>query len=126
MTKRLTRREVLKQSAIVSAVVAFPFIHYRYADAGEIDPAVVRKFGASLKGRLMLPGDRGYAAASQGWHIKIEETRDFLCQLFATATNAGPLSASIWRTCSDHGDLRSGVHVRSVGATSPVAFSAAN
>jgi len=68
---KLTRRELLKRGALSGAALAVPFIHYRYANAaGGIDPAVVKKFGASLKGRLILPGDREYDSARKLWNLR--------------------------------------------------------
>jgi hypothetical protein len=69
MAKHLTRRELLKQSAIAGAALSVPFIHHRYAlAAGEIDPATTKRFGASLKGRLIVPGDAGYNSARRVWN----------------------------------------------------------
>lgn len=56
---------------------------------------------------------------SQSWDVKNEKVRNLLCQLFWIATNAEGLFPSIWQW-SPHGNLRSGVHVRSVCATNPV------
>ena len=74
MTKHFTRRELLKQGAIAGAALSVPFIHHRYAHAaGEIDPAITKSFGASLKGRLIVPGDAEYNSARRVWNWRYDE-----------------------------------------------------
>lgn len=70
MAGHITRRELLKRGALASAALTVPFIHCRYAHAGEIDPASVKKFGASLKGHLILPGDKEYESARRLWRVR--------------------------------------------------------
>ena len=59
-----TRREFIKRSAAVAMALA---VSKPWARSGfgrsELDPAVVKKFGASLSGQLVLPSDRSYDAA---------------------------------------------------------------
>jgi FAD/FMN-containing dehydrogenase len=74
MNKYLTRRELLKQGASVGAALAVSFIHHRYAHAaGEIDPAITKRFGSSLKGRLIVPGDAEYNSARRVWNWRYDE-----------------------------------------------------
>jgi FAD/FMN-containing dehydrogenase len=74
MVKHPTRRELLKGAAVASAALAVPFIHHRYADAaGEIDPAITKRFGSNLKGRLIVPGDAEYNSARRVWNWRYDE-----------------------------------------------------
>ncbi len=60
-----TRREFIKRSAAVGMAFAVskPWARLGFGAGSKLDPAVVKKFGASFKGRLVLPGDRSYDAA---------------------------------------------------------------
>ena len=60
-----TRREFIKRSAAVGIAFAVskPWASLGLASGADLDPAVVRKFGAALKGRLLLPSDPSYDAA---------------------------------------------------------------
>ncbi len=60
-----TRREFIKRSAAVGMALAVskPWAHLGLGAGSELDPAVVKKFGASLNGRLVPPGDSSYDAA---------------------------------------------------------------
>jgi FAD/FMN-containing dehydrogenase len=60
-----TRREFIKHNTAVGLVLAFskPWARLSFGGGSELDPAVVKKFGASLKGRLILPGDVAYDGA---------------------------------------------------------------
>jgi FAD/FMN-containing dehydrogenase len=70
----MTRRDLLKRgAAIAGAALSVPFIHYSFADAGNIDPATVKKFGASLKGRLVLPGDADYEQERRVWNARFDK-----------------------------------------------------
>jgi len=74
MAKHLTRRELLRQGAIATAALSIPFIHHRYAHAaGEIDPAITKRFGSSLKGHLIAPGDAEYNSARRVWNWRYDE-----------------------------------------------------
>ena len=74
MVKHPTRRELLKGAAVASAALAVPFIHHRYADAaGKIDPAITKRFGSNLKGRLIVPGDAEYNSARRVWNWRYDE-----------------------------------------------------
>jgi len=75
MDKHITRRELLKRGAIAgAAALSAPFIHHRHAQAaGVIDPAAARSFGASLKGRLIVPGDAEYDAARRVWNRRYDK-----------------------------------------------------
>jgi FAD/FMN-containing dehydrogenase len=74
MTKHPTRRELLKRGAIVGAALAVSFIHHRYAHAAvEIDPAITKRFGSSLKGRLIMPGDAEYNSARRIWNWRYDQ-----------------------------------------------------
>ena len=59
-----TRREFLKRSAAVGMAFAVskPWARLGSGVGSQLDPAVVKKFGASLKGQLVLPDDRSYDA----------------------------------------------------------------
>jgi FAD/FMN-containing dehydrogenase len=60
-----TRRQFLKHStaAGIALAVLNPRGRLGVGQGSELDSAVVKKFSASLKGRLVLPGDRFYDAA---------------------------------------------------------------
>src|SRR5579863_965815 len=60
-----TRREFIKRSAAVGAALAVskPWARLGYGAGAQLDPVVVKKFGAALKGQLVLPGDPSYEAA---------------------------------------------------------------
>ena len=59
-----SRREFLKRTATAGAAFALSTAWGRsdIAATHDLDPAVVKKFGATLKGRLVLPGDPPYDA----------------------------------------------------------------
>jgi len=81
MTKHFTRRELLKRGAIAGAALAVPFIHHRYAQAaGEIDPAITKGFGSSLKGHLIVPGDAEYNSARRVWNWRYDEHPSMIAQ----------------------------------------------
>jgi hypothetical protein len=81
MAKHMTRRELLKQGAIAAAALSVPFIHCRYAlAAGGIDPATTGKFGSSLKGRLIVPGDAKYNSARRVWNWRYDEHPAMIAQ----------------------------------------------
>jgi FAD/FMN-containing dehydrogenase len=74
MAGKLTRRELLKRAALAGAGLSAPFIFRRYAHAaGEIDPATVKKFATSLKGRLTVPGDKDYDSARKLWNARYDK-----------------------------------------------------
>ena len=74
MGRHITRRELLSRGAIAGAALAVPFIHHRYAQAaGEIDPANTKRFGSSLKGRLIMPGDPEYNSARRVWNWRYDD-----------------------------------------------------
>jgi FAD/FMN-containing dehydrogenase len=77
---RLSRRQLLKRAALVSATLSVPFICRRYSYAGEIDPAVVRKFGGGLKGRLLLPGDANYNSERRLWNARYDKHPAMIAQ----------------------------------------------
>jgi FAD/FMN-containing dehydrogenase len=60
-----TRREFIKRSAAagMAFAVAKPWARLGFGAGSELDPAVVKKFRASLNGQLILPSDRSYDAA---------------------------------------------------------------
>ena len=59
---RPTRREFIKQSLSTTAMLALATGCRRLSvrSTVAIDPAAIKKFGASLKGRLVLPADPDY------------------------------------------------------------------
>ncbi len=59
-----TRREFIKRGATACAAFAIskPWASLGVA-APDLDPAVVKKFGTTLKGRLLLPNDPTYDSA---------------------------------------------------------------
>jgi hypothetical protein len=70
----LTRRQLLKRAALAGAALSIPFVHRRYAHAaGGINPEAVRNFGTSLKGRLILPGDKDYDSARKLWNTRYDK-----------------------------------------------------
>lgn len=70
----LTRRQFITRSTLAGASLSIPFIHYRFAYAGEaVDPSAVKKFGAKLRGRLILPGDPQYNAARKIWNPRYDK-----------------------------------------------------
>src|SRR5579863_5963320 len=73
MGKGLTRREFARTAAVASAAISVPFIFRRFAHAGDLDPAVLNKFGASLKGKLIVPGDADYDAARRVWNARYDK-----------------------------------------------------
>jgi FAD/FMN-containing dehydrogenase len=85
MAGQITRRELLKRGALAGAAISVPFIHYRFARAAEeIDPALVYKFGASLKGRLILPRDKDYDTARRVWNPKYDKHPAMIARCAAT------------------------------------------
>ena len=60
-----TRRDFIKRSATAGAAFATSRALARLgiAVAPDLDPVVVKKFGATLKGRLVLPNEQSYDAA---------------------------------------------------------------
>jgi len=82
---KLTRREMLKRGVLAGAALSIPFIHYRFAHAaGEIDPATSRKFGAKLRGRLILPGDPQYNSARKIWNPRYDKRPDMIVRCATT------------------------------------------
>lgn len=74
MTARFTRRRFIKLGAIAGAALSLPFVVARFADAVEsFDAATAKEFGASLKGRLMLPSDKGYDSARKIWNPRYDK-----------------------------------------------------
>src|SRR5216683_4347512 len=74
MRQSVTRRGLLMRSLFAGAALSVPFIHQRYARAASgIDPAAVKKFGASLKGRLILPSDKDYESARRVWNWRYDK-----------------------------------------------------
>ena len=74
MAIRLTRREFVKHGTLTAAALSLPFVCKRFAHAAsEIDPAAIKKFGASLKGQLILPGDADYDTARKVWNSRIDK-----------------------------------------------------
>jgi len=72
VTRRINRREFLRQAAASGALLGTPATaiarrgqHTRTA-AG-IDPAAVRAFASRLRGRAILPGEPGYLDACADW-----------------------------------------------------------
>jgi hypothetical protein len=66
---QFTWREFVKLGTIGGAAISLAFICQRFTYAGEgFDPVAVKKFGASLKGRLILPGDPSYNSARKIWN----------------------------------------------------------
>jgi hypothetical protein len=58
----------------VGAALAVSFIHHRYAHAAvEIDPAITKRFGSSLKGRLIVPSDAEYNSARRIWNWRYDQ-----------------------------------------------------
>jgi FAD/FMN-containing dehydrogenase len=60
-----TRRQFIKESVVSGAALALmPTRRHLNVDATpEVDPARIRKFRSSLKGRLILPGEKDYETA---------------------------------------------------------------
>ncbi len=81
---KLTRRELLKRAALAGAALSVPFVHRRYAHGEEIDPAAVKQFGASLKGRLILPGDKEYDSARRIWNPRYDKHPAIVVRCAAT------------------------------------------
>jgi FAD/FMN-containing dehydrogenase len=76
MAGQITRRQLLKRAALAGSALTVPFIYRRYAHAaGEIAPVVVEKFRASLKGWLIIPGDKNYDLARRiyTWNASTEK-----------------------------------------------------
>jgi FAD/FMN-containing dehydrogenase len=88
MKKGITRRECVKRSAAAAAALAFAIVRPRFSfgAAGEIDPAAVKKFGASLSGRLILPGDSAYDGARHifNWNATTEKRPAMIAQCAGT------------------------------------------
>ncbi|HYL57434.1 MAG TPA: FAD-binding oxidoreductase, partial [Candidatus Acidoferrales bacterium] len=85
MSRRIGRRDFLKQSALAGAALSIPsiFIHPRFAHA-VVDPAATKKFGSSLKGRLILPGDSEYESARKIWNAKYDKHPAMIARCAAT------------------------------------------
>lgn len=60
-----TRRQFIKQAVISAATLALTTVPLRFGRAAstQLDPAAIRKFRSSLKGRLILPADPVYETA---------------------------------------------------------------
>ncbi len=70
----LSRRRFLKQAALTGAALTVPFVCGRFADAaGGIDPSAVKKFAASLNGRLIVPTDKDYEIARKLWNGRFDK-----------------------------------------------------
>ena len=69
----MNRREFLKRTTAGAALFTAPVIAARGAGqsgprtSAAIDRAAIAKLASTLKGQALLPGDDGYAAASQDW-----------------------------------------------------------
>lgn len=75
-SKKITRRELLKKGALVGSAIAASgrvFLAASRGFAASVDPATTKKFGASLKGALILPGDKDYEAARRVWNWRYDK-----------------------------------------------------
>lgn len=71
MSLRITRRDLLKKGALLGSALAASGRVFLVASRGlaaNVDPAATKKFGASLKGGLILPGDKQYESARRVWN----------------------------------------------------------
>jgi FAD/FMN-containing dehydrogenase len=84
MASRTTRREFIRTAAISTASLTIPFIARRFARAGEFDPAALMKFAASLKGRLILPGDQQYNSVRRLWNARYDQRPAIIAQCTVT------------------------------------------
>ena len=73
MKQRFSRRELLQKGALIGAVlIGRVFLVASRALTADIDPVTVKKFGSSLKGCLILPGDREYESARHVWDWSVD------------------------------------------------------
>jgi hypothetical protein len=88
MSKSISRRELLKGGALTGAMISAPslgiFSIASRALSAEIDPELVKRFGASLKGRLILPGNSGYDSARKVWNARFDKHPAIIAQCAAT------------------------------------------
>lgn len=79
-----TRREFIKHSAVVGIgfAVSKHWASLGSASGTDLDPAVVKKFGETLKGRLLLPSDPSYDAARHivFWNAKTAKRPAMIAQ----------------------------------------------
>ncbi|MGH7894329.1 MAG: FAD-binding oxidoreductase [Candidatus Binatia bacterium] len=78
MTRHISRREFVRQSALAGVALAVSSLagcslRPSRRHAAEIDPAAMRKFAAGLQGRVILPGDSGYESARHVWNWAIDK-----------------------------------------------------
>jgi hypothetical protein len=88
MSSQISRRELLKRGVLTGAVISASslgiFSITSRALSAEIDPELVRRFGASLKGRLILPGNSGYDSARKVWNARFDKHPAIIAQCAAT------------------------------------------
>jgi len=88
MREPITRRAFVKKSAVAGAVLGASagrvFLVASRALAASVDPAASGKFGASLKGRLVLPGDSEYESARTLWNTRHDKHPAMIARCAAT------------------------------------------
>ena len=76
MRLRITRRDLLKKGVLLASALAASgrvFLAASRGLAASVDPAATKKFGASLKGGLILPGDKDYESARRVWNWRYDK-----------------------------------------------------
>jgi len=75
--KKIARRELLKKGLLMGSAIAVSGRVFLAAAsrglAASVDPAATKKFGASLKGGLILPCDKDYEAARRVWNWRYDK-----------------------------------------------------
>jgi FAD/FMN-containing dehydrogenase len=73
----ISRRELLQRGALASLAVSASSLGILSIPSGaqcaEVSPVAVKKFGASLKGTLILPGDSHYDSARKVWNARFDK-----------------------------------------------------
>jgi hypothetical protein len=88
MSKSISRRELLKRGVLTGAMISASALGiFSIPSRGlsaEIDPESIKRFGARLKGRLILPGNSGYDSARKVWNARFDGHPAIIAQCAAT------------------------------------------
>ena len=88
MARQISRREFLRREAVSGATVSLGILRSRGGFGAQrlsLDPAAVKKFGASLKGSVILPGEPGYESARRVWNWAVDRHPAMVVRCAGTA-----------------------------------------